>query len=145
MSHNNLWGLSHQGSVIGYIGSSDGAGLGYYIPWIGRGQKIGLRLGGIYRNSSVVEYGSLENERMMIYEEGSMKQWDGLATITVRPGLYNYAKIRLTASNLRKTAVSRAITPKLMRATNGGPSGDTKSMMYPSRMMINRGIKFFST
>ncbi len=109
MSHNNLWGLSHQGSIVGYLGSSQGVGLGYYIPWIGKGQKIGLRIGALYRNSTVVEYGSLGmdmdgiegNERQMIFDEGSLKQYDFLTTITLRPGLYNYGKIRLTASHMQ--------------------------------------------
>jgi outer membrane protein assembly factor BamA len=100
MSHNNLWGLSHQGSVLGYFGSSTGAGLGYYIPWIGKGQKIGLRLGALYRNSTVVEYGSLENERLITYEEGSTKEYNFLTTFTMRPGLYNYGKLRLTANHI---------------------------------------------
>jgi len=99
MSHNNLFGLSHQGSVLGYFGSSQGVGLGYYIPWIGKGEKIGMRLGALYRNSTVVEYGSLENERQLIFEEGSLKQFDLLATFTLRPGLYNYGKLRITASS----------------------------------------------
>jgi len=99
ISHNNMWGLSHQTSLMGYMGSSSGVGLGYYIPWIGHGQKAGLRVGAIYRNSTVVEYGSLENERQIIFEEGSLKQVDFLTTLTLRPGLYNYGKIRITASN----------------------------------------------
>lgn len=101
MSHNNMWGLSHQASVIGYAGSSKGVGLGYYLPWIGKGQKIGMRIGALYRNSTVVEYGSKENLRQIIYEEGSTKQYDLLNTFTLRPGLYNYGKVRLTASHLR--------------------------------------------
>lgn len=99
MSHNNLFGLSHQGSVLGYFGSSQGVGIGYYIPWIGKGEKIGMRLGALYRNSTVVEYGSLDNERQLIFEEGSLKQFDFLATFTLRPGLYNYGKMRITASS----------------------------------------------
>jgi outer membrane protein assembly factor BamA len=109
MSHNNMWGLSHQASVLGYLGSSKGIGLGYYIPWIGKGQKIGMRVGALYRNSTVVEYGSLIseedgiqiNERQMIYQEGSLKQYDFLTTFTVRPGLYNDGKIRIMASHLQ--------------------------------------------
>ena len=99
VSHNNMWGLSHQTSVLGYFGSSTGIGLGYYIPWIGKGQKIGLTLGALYRNSTVVEYGSLNNERQIVFEEGSTKEYNFLTTITVRPGLYNYGKLRLTATH----------------------------------------------
>ena len=100
MSHNNMFGLSHQASVLGYFGSSTGVGLGYYIPWIGKGQKIGMRVAGLYRNSTVVEYGSLDNERMLIYEEGSTREYNLGATLTMRPGLYNYGKLRLTASHI---------------------------------------------
>ena len=53
MSHNNLWGLGHQASFKGYFGSSQGIGLGYLVPWVGDGQKIGLLLGGTWRQSSV--------------------------------------------------------------------------------------------
>ncbi|MFO7669000.1 MAG: hypothetical protein R6W31_05015 [Bacteroidales bacterium] len=100
MSHNNLWGLGHQASLKGYFGSSQGIGLGYYIPWIGKGQKTGLLLAGGYRNSSVVEYGSLDNQRQMIYEKGSMKNYSFVGTLSFRPGLYNYSKVRLSAHNI---------------------------------------------
>lgn len=98
-SHNNMFGLSHQASFIGYLGSSKGLGLGYYIPWVGNGQKMGLRMGGIYRNSAVVEYGSMENERQMLFDDDAMKEYHLLATLTLRPGLYNYGKLRLTGSH----------------------------------------------
>jgi outer membrane protein assembly factor BamA len=101
VSHNNMWGLSHQASFIGYFGSSNGLGLGYYIPWIGKGQKIGLRIGGIYRNSSVVEYGSLQNERQLIFEPGSMKEFTLVNTLTLRPGLYNYGKVKVAFDNVQ--------------------------------------------
>lgn len=94
-SHNNLWGLSHQGSFIGYFGKSYAFGLGYYIPWIGKGEKIGLRIGVIYENLYTIEYGSVENKRQMIYEENSQQDIRMSATFTLRPGLYNYGTIKL--------------------------------------------------
>lgn len=99
-SHNNLWGLGHQASFKGYLGSSQGAGLGYYIPWVGQGQKIGLLLGARYRNSAVVEYGSLDNERQMIFEQGSMQNYTFVGTLTARPGLYNYSNVVITANHV---------------------------------------------
>jgi hypothetical protein len=99
-SHNNLWGLGHQASFMGYLGSSQGAGLGYYIPWVGQGQKLGLLLGARYRNSTVVEYGSLDNERQLIFDEGSMKDYVFVATLTARPGLYNYSNVILSANHV---------------------------------------------
>jgi outer membrane protein assembly factor BamA len=59
---------------------------------------MGMRLGALYRNSTVVEYGSLDNERLILFDKGSMKQYDFLTILTLRPGLYTYGKIRLTAS-----------------------------------------------
>lgn len=100
ISENNMWGLSHQGSLVGYFGSSQGIGVGYFIPWIGKGQKIGMRLAGAYRNSAVVEYGSKMNDRQILYEKGSLKEFSLINTFTLRPGLYNYGKIRITASKL---------------------------------------------
>lgn len=102
-SHNNLWGLGHQASVKAYGGSSQGVALGYLVPWVGDGQKIGLLLGGGWRRSSVVEYGSLENERQMSFEEGSTQNFHFVSTLKFRPSLYNYAKVRLTASNVSMT------------------------------------------
>ena len=100
-SHNNLWGLGHQASFKGFLGSSQGVGLGYYIPWVGHGQKIGLLLGAGYRNSAVIEYGSLDNERQIMFEQGSMQNYSFVSTLTARPGLYNYSKIRITANHLQ--------------------------------------------
>ena len=42
-------------------------------------------------------------------------------------------------------AVNRAVTPRFIRATNGGPLADTKSITYPSIIMINNGIRLFIT
>jgi outer membrane protein assembly factor BamA len=95
-SHNNLWGLSHQGSVIAYIGKSYSFGLGYYIPWVGQGQKIGLRAGAIYQSMYSVEYASVENVRQMIYASNSMQEFKFNVALNFRPGLYNYGTIKLT-------------------------------------------------
>jgi len=94
-SHNNLWGLSHQFSTVGYYGKSYTFGMGYYIPWIGKGQKIGLRMGAAYQNMYSVEYGSLENERQMIYEENSQQDVKVNVSLTFRPGLYHYSTVKL--------------------------------------------------
>ncbi len=100
-SHNNLWGLGHQASFKAYGGSSQGVALGYLVPWIGQGQKIGLLIGGVWKSSSVVEYGSLDNERQMIYDDNSIENLSFVTTLKFRPGLYNYGKVRLTANNVR--------------------------------------------
>jgi len=94
-SHNNLWGLSHQGAITFSWGSSQSAGLGYYIPWVGNGKKIGLKMGAIFRNSAVVEYGSLNNERQILYNKGALQELLVTADVIVRPGLYNYGNVKL--------------------------------------------------
>ena len=101
MSHNNMLGLSHQASIAGYFGSSDVIALGYYIPWVGTGQKIGMRVGGGYQNDAVLEYASVDNERQMIYDKGSMVQYSMRNTITVRPALYNYSNLRIEGHYLQ--------------------------------------------
>ena len=95
-SHNNLWGLGHQFSAVGFYGKSYTFGLGYYIPWIGKGQKVGLRMGAAYQNLYSVEYGSTENERDMIYEANSEQDLKINASLNFRPGLYNYATLKLS-------------------------------------------------
>lgn len=95
MSHNNLWGRSHQASIVATAGSSQAYGLGYFIPWIGSGQKIGLRVNSVYRSSAVVEYGSVNNERQMMYNKNSMNEFTIGSTVTIRPGLYNYITVKL--------------------------------------------------
>jgi len=101
MSHNNLWGLGHQTSFKAYLGSSQGVALGYLVPWVGKGQKIGLLLGAAVRKSTVVEYRSLDNQMQIIFEKGSMKDFSFVSTFTARPGLYNYSKVRLSAHHLQ--------------------------------------------
>jgi outer membrane protein assembly factor BamA len=132
MSHNNLFGLSHQGSVLGYFGSSQGIGLGYYIPWIGRGQKIGMKIAALYRNSTVVEYGSLNNERQILFEEGSLKQYDLLTTFTVRPGLYTYGKLRITASH-------HSISDHMMQLTGS----DSLSSFLPGDLLSANFVNLY--
>jgi outer membrane protein assembly factor BamA len=94
-SHNNLWGLSHQFSTIAFFGKSYTIGLGYYIPWIGKGQKVGLKMGAAYQNLYTVEYGSVENKRQMLYESNSQQDVKVTAALNFRPGLYNYSTLKV--------------------------------------------------
>lgn len=95
-SHNNLWGLSHQGSIMGFFGKSYSFGLGYYIPWIGKGQKVGMKTNAIYQNMYTVEYASVKNKREMIYAGNSLQDVKFNLTFTFRPGLYNYSTLKLS-------------------------------------------------
>ncbi len=97
-SHNNLFGISHQMSIVGYAGKSYAAAFGYKIPWIGKGKKTGLLFGAGYNNLYTVEYGSLENERQMLYDYNSMQSARLSAAFTFRPGLYNYLNIKATGN-----------------------------------------------
>lgn len=94
-SHNNIFGLSHQASIIGYVGSSSKLALGYHVPWVGKGQKIGLKMGLAYTSDAVIEYGSVNNERQMLFDKNSVKNIKFGAALNIRPGLYNYATIKL--------------------------------------------------
>jgi outer membrane protein assembly factor BamA len=95
-SHNNLFGTSHQTSIVGYVGKSYAAAWGYKIPWIGKGQKIGLTFGAAYQNLYTVEYGSLENKRQMLYDYNSLQNVKLTAMLNLRPGLYNYGTVKLS-------------------------------------------------
>jgi outer membrane protein assembly factor BamA len=95
-SHNNLFGLSHQTSLVAYLGKSYAVAWGYRIPWIGKGQKTGLTFGASYQNLYTVEYGSVENKRQMLYAYSSFQNVKLIGTLNFRPGLYNYATVRLT-------------------------------------------------
>jgi outer membrane protein assembly factor BamA len=95
-SHNNLWGLNHQSSIVFYAGKSYAFALGYYIPWIGHGQKLGLLLGAGYENLYTVEYASVENKRQMIYAFNSQQDIKFRLTLKYRPGLYHYATVKMT-------------------------------------------------
>lgn len=97
MSHNNLLGLSHQTSIVVYGGSSQKVGFGYHIPWVGDGQKMGLKMGVIYSSDAVIEYGSVGNERQMLFDKNSVDKWEFLASLNVRPNLYNYSTLKLSA------------------------------------------------
>jgi outer membrane protein assembly factor BamA len=97
-SHNNLFGSSHQTSLVGYVGKSYAVAWGYKIPWIGKGKKTGLTFGAGYQNLYTVEYGSFENKRQMLYESNSLQSATIFGVINLRPGLYNYGKIQFTGS-----------------------------------------------
>jgi hypothetical protein len=94
-SHNNLFGLSHQTSVIVFLGKSWAVALGYKIPWIGKGEKIGLTMTAGYNNLYTVEYASVDNKRQMLYAFNSQQNVKVAAKLSLRPGLYNYGTIRL--------------------------------------------------
>jgi hypothetical protein len=94
-SHNNLFGLSHQTSVIVFLGKSWAVALGYKIPWIGKGEKIGLTMTAGYSNLYTVEYASVDNKRQMLYAPNSQQDVKAAARLSLRPGLYNYGTIKL--------------------------------------------------
>ncbi len=100
-SHNNLWGLSHQSSLVAYFGKSWAIAWGYYIPWIGHKQKTGLLMGLGYENLYTVEYAALENKRQMIYAFNSQQDFKITAALKLRPGLYNYGTVKLTGEWIR--------------------------------------------
>jgi len=95
-SHNNLFGTSQQASLVGYIGKSYAVALGYRIPWIGKGRKTGLTFGAGYQNLYTVEYGSLENKRLIMYHANSLQSASIFGVVNIRPGLYNYGTIKFT-------------------------------------------------
>lgn len=97
-SHNNLFGISHQTSLVGYVGKSYAAAWGYKIPWIGKGKKTGLIFGAGYENLYTVEYGTYENKRQMLYESNSQQSVRVGVTFNMRPGLYNYGTIKLNGN-----------------------------------------------
>ena len=113
-SHNNMWGLSHQASLIAFFGNSQKYGLGYYIPWIGHGQKIGMRMGVVYSNSGVVEYGSVENERQILYDHNGLEEWLVAATFNIRPGLYNYGQLKLQATSANVSDTMLVLAPEYL-------------------------------
>jgi hypothetical protein len=100
-SHNNLFGLSHQTSVIALAGKSWAIAFGYKIPWIGKGQKIGLTLIAGYSNMYYVEYASVENRRQMLYAPNSSQVAKIGANLALRPGLYNYGTIKLSGEYIK--------------------------------------------
>ncbi len=95
-SHNNLFGLSHQTSVIALAGKTWAVAVGYKIPWVGKGKKVGLTMTAGYTNMYYVEYASLENKRQMLYAPNSSQVAKIGAKLTLRPGLYNYGTVKLT-------------------------------------------------
>jgi len=95
-SHNNLFGLNHQTSIIVLLGKSWSIIAGYKIPWVGRGKKVGLLLGAGYSNLYTVEYASVDNKRQMLYAFNSQQVVKLTAKLTLRPGLYHYGTIQLT-------------------------------------------------
>ncbi|MCX6241234.1 MAG: hypothetical protein NTX43_05450 [Bacteroidetes bacterium] len=95
-SDNNLFGLNHQTSIIALAGKSWAIAFGYKIPWVGKGQKIGLTMIAAYSNMYTVEYASLDNKRQMLYGSNSSQEAKLAAKLTLRPGLYHYGTIHLT-------------------------------------------------
>lgn len=94
-AHTNVWGLSHKMWTVAYAGSSSRFGIGYDIPWVGKGQKVGFKTAAIYSSNAVVEYSSINNERQMLYDKGSVKSFTLGSQWSMRPNLYNYANVKL--------------------------------------------------
>jgi len=119
-SHNNLFGLSHQTSVIALAGKTWAVALGYKIPWIGKGQKVGLTMSAGYSNMYYVEYASVENKRQMLYAHNSSQDFKIGAKLTLRPGLYNYGTVKLTGEYI-------TVSDSLLKLTDNYLAGNQKS------------------
>jgi outer membrane protein assembly factor BamA len=113
-SHNNLFGISHQTSLVGYVGKSYAAALGYRIPWIGHGKKVGLTMAAGYENLYTAEYGSFENKRLMIYDYNALQRIRVHAAFNFRPHLYNYGTIKLTGEYVFLSDSLHALAPDLL-------------------------------
>lgn len=100
-SHNNLFGLGHQTSVIALAGKTWAVAVGYKIPWVGKGKKVGLTMTAGYSNMYYVEYASVENKRQMLYAPNSSQVAKLGAKLTLRPGLYNYGTVKLTGEYIK--------------------------------------------
>lgn len=111
VSHNNIFGLSHQASLIAYGGSSQKVGFGYYVPWVGNGQKVGLKMGLAYESDAVIEANSVNNERLMLFDKNSVEKLSFAAALNIRPGLYNYSTIRLSIYNTSISDSLYALSP----------------------------------
>jgi len=94
-AHTNLWGRGHSLWTVAYGGSSQRFGLGYSIPWIGKGEKVGFKTAAIYSSDAVVEYGSYDNERMMLFDKNSVNSFAFGSEFSIRPNLYNYSHVKL--------------------------------------------------
>jgi outer membrane protein assembly factor BamA len=113
-SHNNLFGISHQTSLAGYVGESYAAVWGYRIPWIGKGKKVGLTFGAGYENLYTAEYGSLDNKRQMIYDYNALQSANFRVKFTFRPHLYNYGTIQLTGNYVWVSDSLHNLAPDLL-------------------------------
>jgi len=134
-SHNNLWGLSHQTSIIVLLGKSWAIGVGYKIPWIGHGKKVGLLLGAKYENLYTVEYASVENKRQMLYAPNSQQTFRATAKLTLRPGLYNYGTIKLTGEYV---AISDSMYKLDSTYLAGHKNNNTSLTLYADYYYDNR-------
>ena len=119
-SHNNLFGLNHQTSVIALLGKSWAVAFGYKIPWVGKGQKIGLTMIAGYSNLYTVEYASVDNKRQMLYAPNSSQDVKVEVKLTLRPGLYNYATVQLTGEYI-------TISDSMFKLDSGYLAGHKKS------------------
>ncbi len=117
LGHNNLWGLSHKLWMVAYGGSSSRYGIGYDIPWIGKGQKIGLATGVDYQTNAVVEYGSEDNERQMLYEKKSKESLTLMSKLSFRPKLYNYSNLKLSFNYKRISDQLYELNPNFLPDT----------------------------
>lgn len=139
-SHNNLWGLSHQFSTVFFIGKSYTLGMGYYIPWIGKGQKVGMKTGGIYQNIYTVEYGSLENKRLMLYASNSLQDLSFTLAFNFRPGLYNYSTIKLTGQWITISDSLFSLNPDFLF---GNKKSNTSLSLYVDYYYDSRNSKSY--
>ncbi|MCX6247355.1 MAG: hypothetical protein NTW10_06455 [Bacteroidetes bacterium] len=137
-SHNNLFGLNHQTSIIALAGKSWAIAAGYKIPWIGKGKKVGLLMTAKYSNFYTVEYASVENKRQMLYAYNSTQEVKLGAKLTLRPGLYNYGTIHVTGDYIM---VSDSLLKLDSNYLAGHKKVNTSISLYADYYYDNRNVK----
>jgi hypothetical protein len=137
-SHNNLFGLNHQTSIIALAGKSWAIAAGYKIPWIGKGKKVGLLMTAKYSNMYTVEYASVENKRQMLYDYNTTQEVKLGAKLTLRPGLYNYGTIHVTGDYIM---VSDSLLKLDSNYLAGHKKVNTSLSLYADYYYDNRNVK----
>lgn len=137
-SHNNLFGLNHQTSIIALAGKTWAIAVGYKIPWVGKGKKIALTMTAGYTNMYYVEYASVENRRQFIYAPNSSQVAILGAKLTLRPGLYNYGTVKLTGEYIN---ISDSIFKLAPRYLSGDKKSNISLTLYADYYYDNRNCK----
>jgi len=102
LTRKNFRGRNEELEVKAQLGFTKRIGFSYFIPYISKGQKLGMYFGASYNQNDDVPYATRDNERLFFTEQNGKSRVEKQASVgfTYRKAIYSKHEVNLTYRNI---------------------------------------------